>query len=1068
MHSYLTEPLAGGADDRDAYVFYDRHGRVSDRVSYGALDALTSSLGASLKRDHGIGFADRVALAFGPGIDFVRAFFACIKIGAIPVPLPSAAGALAGRGDTRMRAVIEDCSATAVLADAKRCGELRGADWLSGSGDLSRLIAFETLDPHAELDAITRNETLFLQYTSGSTSSPRGVIVSHANVIHNATFGTTVDRPSMLSWLPHYHDMGLIGYLLAPIIRGGTAHNFSPMDFVRRPALWLELMTATGATHSSAPNFAFETCLREDKIPASAVAGYRLERVEALMNGAEPVRPATMERFLEKFAPAGLRREALIAAYGLAENTLCVSTCGLRRISISRDALDQRREIADAVDGEASVRLQSCGAPIPGVDLRIVDPVTMAELPEGRFGEVWVGGPSKAGGYWNKPELSDARFRASIAGQDGTWLRTGDIGALRDGELFLQGRIGEMVVSGGANFFPEDVERALSEALRRHGLDGLAVAAFANRSESGSESFVAVIESRARQPIPLLAPLHAIMKEMTDAPVSTLAVVGHGVIARTTSGKISRYRIREAWQGGRIVPIERFEVPAADERTQEGDVLGDIAARLHALGPGARIADLGLSSIELVELSVAMEELWQSLGRGAGAMPEEFFDLGAIGAIGMPDIEAMLAHASNPDSLRGHLTDLLARLTRELREEDARRMAADVSLADGFSPAADAPSTQGGARLVTGASGFLGSFLVASLLDQTDQPIVALARPQGGRSAHERVLAALEETGVFGRVPRDSATARLTVIESDLGAPRLGLSPDDWQNLSLEVSDIYHCGAAVDYVKDYQALRAANVLGTAAIVELATAGVRKTLHHVSSTMIYGWSRLDVAAEEDCNPDMRELDFGYAQSKWVSEQIVWRAFARGLSGHVYRPAFVTASRNGAYVRGDIVARMLGYMIRHRVSTSTANQLSLLPADIAAHNIVALSLEKTRTDSAYNIVADRYVCFTDLVAAIGCRYGYAFDMLPLDRFVAHANRHCEHDDDFYPLRSFINYHYQQVARMADKRYDSRQYRAARDVTTGTLPDATLAETVEGIVEFLLAQGLIPPPRAAAARA
>ncbi len=1064
MHANLIEQLTRCADPtRDALVFYDRHARVVDRLSYGQLDSVTDGLAATLKHDHAVRFGDRVVLAFGPGLDFVRAFFACVKIGAIPVPLPSSAGALGRSDDRKLRGIAADSGAGAILADRKHAHIIADAE-PSVTPRTARLIAFESLASDRPLDAATPNAILFLQYTSGSTSSPRGVVVSHENALHNAFKALGCAEPTTLSWLPHYHDMGLIGYVLSPLVLGGTAHNFSPLDFVRRPALWLELMTATGASHSSAPNFAFETCLREDKVPSGEVAGYGLHRMESLMSGAEPVRPAVMDRFLAKFAPAGLRAEALIAAYGLAENTLCVSSGGLGRPCFDRGSLDRDRRLVAARDETSGVRLQSCGRPIASVDVRIVDPDSRTELAEGQLGEIWIDGPLKAGGYWNKPELTREKFTAGLAGGTGSWLRTGDIGALHGGELYVQGRIGEMVVSGGANFFPEDVEQALTEALRRSGVGGLTVAAFAERPPEGEETFVAVIESRAHQPIPLLAPLHAIMREMTPAPVATLCVVGHGVVSRTTSGKIARYRIREAWQEGRIDPIERYDVPSQGDDLSAADTFVNVTARLRLLGGNPRIADLNLDSIELVELSVAMETLWKATGHGEGAVPETFFDLGAIGSVRLSDINALMADAADPVGLKRRLLDLLERLTRELRASDARAMRDDATVADGFCPSPDASRPLRPLRLVTGAAGFFGSFLLASLLERTGGDVVALARSSGRATARQRVMSALAETGIFSRIPAAVVEMRLRVIESDLARPRLGLSRERWQELCRDVSDIYHCGAEVDYVKDYSGLRTPNVLGTAAVVEMAANGARKRLHHVSSTMIYGWAYLDVASEAEFNAEMRELDFGYAQTKWVSEQIVLRAFARGLEGRIYRPAFLTASRGGAYARGNVIARILGYMIRHGVATNSGNQLSIIPADIAANNIALLSLDTSRRDRVYNVVTDSFTGFSDYIGIVERAYGYTFDMMPLGRFVEHANRHCSPDDDFYPLRSFMNFHHHQVERMRDKTYDSRRYQAARNATPGTLADAPLELTVCRIVDFLIGKALVPPPRIA----
>ena len=226
------------------------------------------------------------------------------------------------------------------------------------------------------------NAILLLQYTSGSTSDPKGVIVSHANVIHNAL--STLDHvPVGVSWLPQHHDMGLIGYYLFPLILGGTTYGLSPFDFLRRPILWLETMSRVHATYASSPNFGFEYCLREDKLPASQLAGLDLRSLRVLMNAAEPVRVDTYLRFLERFMPCGLRPEAHVAAYGLAESTLAVTHHGRRIVALNRRLLHRGRvRIEEASSPGGHLRLVSCGRPLKGIRLRIVEPDTHVELGE--------------------------------------------------------------------------------------------------------------------------------------------------------------------------------------------------------------------------------------------------------------------------------------------------------------------------------------------------------------------------------------------------------------------------------------------------------------------------------------------------------------------------------------------------------------------------------------------------------------------------------------------------------------------------------------------------------------
>lgn len=275
---------------------------------------------------------------------------------------------------------------------------------------------------------------------------------------------------------------------------------------------------------------------------------------------------------------------------------------------------------------------------------------------------------------------------------------------------------------------------------------------------------------------------------------------------------------------------------------------------------------------------------------------------------------------------------------------------------------------------------------------------------------------------------------------------------------------IYHCGAEVDYVRSYNLLRSANVGATREVVALAAEGCRKALHYVSTTFVFGWSHQKLQREDDANPGMENLDFGYAQSKWVAEQLVHAARVSGLPATIYRPAFVTASATGRFVRRDVTARVLGYMIRHGITVDVPNQVSFLPVEVCAHNIIALSRSEAAVAPVLHMTADAYHTIADICGRISDGFGYRFSAMSLSDFVAHAHEHCGADDDLYPLMSFLDRNTPRILRMGAKRYDSVGYRAARDATPLAIPHPSLAETVDPIVAYLQRETLVPPaPRA-----
>jgi thioester reductase-like protein len=302
----------------------------------------------------------------------------------------------------------------------------------------------------------------------------------------------------------------------------------------------------------------------------------------------------------------------------------------------------------------------------------------------------------------------------------------------------------------------------------------------------------------------------------------------------------------------------------------------------------------------------------------------------------------------------------------------------------------------------------------------------------------------------------------VSVIAGDLAEPGLRLARQDWEALTQNVRRIYHCGAEVDYVKSYNLLRPANVLATRDIIDLAAAGCRKSLHYVSTTFVFGWSVKPFLFETDSNAAMADLDFGYAQSKWVAEHLVLSAQREGLPATIYRPSLVTASAAARFVWRDITARVLGYMIRHGLTVDSPNQLSFLPVDICARNIVALSLNEDRIAPVLHMTSDDHHTIADICRTISRLFGYQFSEIGLEDFVAHAHAHCTPDDSLYPLLSFLDRNTARILRMGAKRYDSTAYRRARDSTPLAVPHPSLDETVDPIVIYLQREGLIPLSR------
>ncbi len=405
------------------------------------------------------------------------------------------------------------------------------------------------------------DDLVFLQYTSGSTQTPKGVMVSHGNLLHNSEVMRRLFRHGPDScgviWLPPFHDMGLIGGLLQPLYAGFPVVLMTPGAFIQRPRRWLEAVSRYRATTSGGPNFAFELCVERVTAGTKPAAGLDLGSWRVAVTGSEPIRAETLERFSRAFAPAGFRREAFFPSYGLAEATLLVSRRLLRRGDAgSVGRFSARRFGAGTPPGCPRRRpttpggkdLVSCGAVAPDEEVVIADPETRRRCGAGEVGEIWVRGPSVAHGYWNRPEETAAAFHARLDDGGGPFLRTGDLGFLRGGELFVAGRIRDLIIIRGANVYPQDVERTVGACHPSLRPDG--AAAFAVEAD-GEERLVVVQEVEALAPDDAAEVLAAVRHAVADAhqlQAYAVVLVRAGRIPRTTSGKIQRTACRTEFQ----------------------------------------------------------------------------------------------------------------------------------------------------------------------------------------------------------------------------------------------------------------------------------------------------------------------------------------------------------------------------------------------------------------------------------------------------------------------------------------------------------------------------------------
>ncbi|MGP4088392.1 fatty acyl-AMP ligase [Streptomyces sp. KR55] len=581
QHRTLTDAVRDGVHrhpERTAFVYLHEDGpdMRPEELSYAELDRRARVVATRL-REAAKGDPTRpVLLLYPPTLDFVTAFIGCFYAGrtAIPAPLPDEPGERLAR----VSSILRDADVGAVLT-LPEYRQAIGA-WLTATGIPDVVCLSTGAEDDAGVDAglwvppaVRDTDVAFLQYSSGSTSEPKGVMVTHANLAANEeairTAMRTPDGVVTGSWLPLYHDMGLIGMTLQPLWVGGTSVQMSPVSFIKQPHRWLRMIHDYRVEGTASPDFGYELCVR--RVTEEQSAGLDLSSLRVALNGAEPVRAGTLRAFVQRFAGHGLRPEVVLPSYGLAENTLLVSSGDTEapHLELTVDAhVLERDELRPARSDRADRTLVGCGRPTDTETL-IVDPVSLEVLPDGRVGEIWLRGPSVAAGYWNRPELTEQTFRAETADGRTGYFRTGDLGALLDGELYVTGRIKEMLIQHGRNLYPQDIEQAVQDSDEAFRRGGGAVFTVADRAD-GRSHVVVVQELRSRAAVDtdlpqLAASVQALLSQRFQLAGVSVVLVQQGVIRKTTSGKTQRTLMRQLFLDGALPVLhQRLQRPVAD------------------------------------------------------------------------------------------------------------------------------------------------------------------------------------------------------------------------------------------------------------------------------------------------------------------------------------------------------------------------------------------------------------------------------------------------------------------------------------------------------------------------
>lgn len=597
---------------------------------------------------------ERALLLYPQGLDFLVAFYGCLAAGAIAVP---AYPPRRNRNMNRIQAISDDCQAKIALTVrdvTQRSGDL--LDEASNLEDLTWLATDELSDNDGEQfkpRKLNPTNLAMLQYTSGSTGTPKGVMLTHSNLMHNCQIITYAFEPtrdgSAMSWLPTYHDMGLVGGCLNAMFVGSPATIMSPMSFLQKPVRWLRGISKHRVTISGGPNFAYDLCTQ--KITDDQMEGVDLSCWKLAFNGAEPVRAETLDKFTERFAPFGFRGTAHYPCYGMAETTLIVTGSYAGKVPAVKDfdakGLDERCVVPLNAGAAGARSLVGCGRVLPDEQVVIVDADTRTRLPEHRIGEIWIQSPSVAQGYWNKPEATAETFQAHLATGEGPFLRSGDLGFLHAGQLFVTGRLKDLIIVRGVNRYPQDIERTVERASPK--IQPSAVGAFA-ADLSGRERLIIVAEVERTRRDDWSDVIAAVRRDVTaehELPPDAVILVRFGSIPKTSSGKIQRHACRAEFLGNTLQIIQQWcgwdesptlpqgsltataaaeQVPSQIPTDASPLIVQEVLNHVRAIAKERAknltidsniVTDLGLDSLERLQIANSLEETF------GGRLPED-------------------------------------------------------------------------------------------------------------------------------------------------------------------------------------------------------------------------------------------------------------------------------------------------------------------------------------------------------------------------------------------------------------------------------------------------------------
>ena len=926
-------------NDEVCFTFYDINNSENIEITREELLERSWNTASELKR-RGAEKGDRVIILSTQSADNVFSVSASILAGTIfaiiPPPLDS-------NKAERFKSVFESCEPKFLLCG----GSVYGAVIKMMSMEPQKykdliIINVDDCNGHSSFacEDLELNDTVYIQYTSGSTSAPKGIEVSYGNMLSAVNSICAVYRfHRVVGWVPFFHNLGLVYLMLTVVInKNVSAGVIRPEDFLKKPSIWIEKMSEFKADVTLAPNSVYESYPK--LVPANKLAGIDLSSLRVLANGSEVVSSFSLKKFAQEYKKFGICTNKFYIGYGLSE-----ATCGIsagrynENDNLYVDLKQYKKGRLRVVDKSFrnSICFVSCGEAMKYTDLVIVNPRTLRKCRDNEFGEIWIKSPSTAKGYYNDEKSTEETFCLRLQGDRRCFLRTGDIGIIRDKKLYITGRLKEVIIINGNNILPNDITEKLKENVAE--IRNSVIAPFSIVKDK-KERLVIIIESLEKidSTENIKAKINSCIYRYFDISPYDIRFVSRGYLPISDNGKVSLRLASKKYEKDSV--NYKSEVNYATETEK---ALGQIIENefSHKADREDNLLNLGMDSLEVVSLAALIESRFNT------AITVSFiFDNPAISRI-----------ADYIDkSLNGEDLSLL--------EKDKSYLYDEVKLADDIKPDSyktDNPELKN--IFVTGSTGFLGAYLISELIKKTKGRIYCHVRAKTRHEGFERI----KENMKYYDLWNDKYNERLTPVIGSLDEDNLGINQREYNYLCDHVDTVYHCGALLNFIYPYSRLKNTNVLGTVRAIKFACTGKAKYFNFISSYSVYDnpcYFKKDVY-EDEVFDDCRGYFLSYSESKWVCENIISEAKKRGVKAAIYRPGEITGdSIKGKWKLSDAVSRTIKSMIVTGVYPDIPMNIHMTQVDFVAQAIAAISANGTSYGRSYNLLNKKYVSFDHL--------------------------------------------------------------------------------------------------------